>query len=1462
MRKNSLKTILITLLAVLIGTVFFACGNNSTKTLEAARQSAIQELVIVREGFQDQYYSLSNIGLLNLILEDATERIKQADESGKIPPIVGKAKNDFESVLTLVQEEQLRQENLIREFALYKKSLQDQLDLYRAMLDDSRYSNSNVEHLNNIVTTAKDEIFHAATYFDVVDIYDTAVQVLFMVLTIEETNALILEDAKQVAVQTLQNFRASLDNIDYDEEGIIELDNIVLIVIGEISLVETLSEVERILQGGLISLNNISKVILGELDIAKRDALSELERVRFSFNNELYTDDGVLELNQIFDNAGETIQNSIDIVEVEETLFNAEIEFSNVKTYIQILDIYKSEAVITLQNYRNAKQDIDYSVIGIIALNTILQNAMDAILNTSTFESVDVLVQTTKESFDGVDVLGSEIDNFKNNQILELKLYRESFSNSDYTEKGNFALDTIFVDAELSIIATSNQDEIMQIMLQARQQMNSVFNYSQELAAAKIDLAAELEVYRNQFIDSGYSEEGISQLNYIFINALTDINAALNFIGLNAAFDTAKLSMDSVLTYTQELAYKKINAISQIQDFRDGKSDAAFSENGIKELDEILLYYINLISAEIVIANISILQNVAETALNSVLTYSQELLVERVDKVSDLREYFNLLKTVRYTDEGAILLEIALQTGIDILNNAPTLQRLHDEFILAKVRLDEVKTYEQELIDAKQAAEAALRLYRSSKLNSEFTEEGIIRLDQILTDALEEMWIAENFVQIAQAQNRAINNLDAVSTYAQELETLKGFLIIDIQLHRALKQDVNYEANGVASLNSALQNGILQIQNAVSIAAAINAFNSAVLNLDSVPNANQGVQAARDAAETALRAHRAAKNDADYDSASISELNAAEARGIANIGNAATNAAITAALSNAIAEIDAILTVSEALNIAKSEALIELRAYRSSKNNADYSSYGITELNNMLLNGEIAIDSAQYLSAITNALANAKSAMDSVLTYAEENDYDIWDVIDNAIEELDVYLRNLGSDNYGQRGSMRLQDILSDAMMEIINVSTRAQVLQILHEAQNQMNAVPQFREEYQVDILNYRNTFIHVDFAQSGVVELDAILNVYLGLIENSAVIDQAVDLVYVAIAAMDNVSPLSGQSRGEIKASAIDEITKYRENMHRDAYNSENNAELDWHLIQAIQDIRLSATEEQIQNILLAAKKQMDAVLTNAQIEAIEWINQYREEFFDDNDYLEDNVDLIDNVVQQFIDNILNFDCLKTALVEAIRALDSIQPLVGKSRQEIKDDFINEMIQFRSTLIREEYDLESNEMMDDIVAKAVNEISMTGYLDPSLLASIVASAKAQLEIFLTLKEEAIIELLNYRDSFNDDEYSVTAIQELNRILQEFSIADFAPNEIQHAVQAAKSAMDSVLTLKDEFIMSLMIHRASFDESLYSHESVAELDRILQEFISGVFNFNELADAFSAAKAAMDAVSQIDDVP
>lgn len=157
-----------------------------------------------------------------------------------------------------------------------------------------------------------------------------------------------------------------------------------------------------------------------------------------------------------------------------------------------------------------------------------------------------------------------------------------------------------------------------------------------------------------------------------------------------------------------------------------------------------------------------------------------------------------------------------------------------------------------------------------------------------------------------------------------------------------------------------------------------------------------------------LTAYRDAKDNSLYSEAGKANLDAAKNAGIEKINAATDEAGITAALNEAKANIDAVMTAQQEQELAdaKITAKAELQSLRNSligegseyvEAESEYSETNFNEIKLAHLEGNEAIDKAANVTAVTNALSSAKTKMQSVpkkihesaiqtlQTYYEEN---------------------------------------------------------------------------------------------------------------------------------------------------------------------------------------------------------------------------------------------------------------------------------------------------------------------------------------------------------------------------------------------------------------------------------------------------------------------------------------------
>ena len=162
------------------------------------------------------------------------------------------------------------------------------------------------------------------------------------------------------------------------------------------------------------------------------------------------------------------------------------------------------------------------------------------------------------------------------------------------------------------------------------------------------------------------------------------------------------------------------------------------------------------------------------------------------------------------------------------------------------------------------------------------------------------------------------------------------------------------------------------------------------------------LEEAKVAAKTALESY---VNSENYRDAEKTLLETAIADGKTAIDAATTSADITSALNSAKALIDAIKTdavlTAEELVAAKNTAKTVLEGYANAENYRDAQK---AELATAIANGKSAIEAATEITAVSNALATAKAAIDEIKTDAEFTAEELLSAKNTAKAELDIYV--------------------------------------------------------------------------------------------------------------------------------------------------------------------------------------------------------------------------------------------------------------------------------------------------------------------------------------------------------------------------------------------------------------------------------------------------------------------------
>ena len=320
------------------------------------------------------------------------------------------------------------------------------------------------------------------------------------------------------------------------------------------------------------------------------------------------------------------------------------------------------------------------------------------------------------------------------------------------------------------------------------------------------------------------------------------------------------------------------------------------------------------------------------------------------------------------------------------------------------VTVREITPAEQALIDAKQTAVSDLQSYRSQDLYREAEQAS---LDSIIQNGIASINAATTVNGVQTAYNDAISRIDALKTKAQyEAEELaltnaKETAIINLQSYKS--PDL-YRETEQASLASIVQNGTAAINSVTTVEAVQTAYSNAVIQIDALktkaqyeaeeqgqggdpedPEAKALAKAKADA-RTELATYLGSKDISQYRDEQKTELAQAVGQGNTAIDAAKDIDEVAVALSEAKAALDAVKTDAQmveeekVLKEVREKALAELRLY---KVQADYREAETAMLEEILSEGERAINTAKAEDEIAALLVEYKEKLDQLKTDAQ-----------------------------------------------------------------------------------------------------------------------------------------------------------------------------------------------------------------------------------------------------------------------------------------------------------------------------------------------------------------------------------------------------------------------------------------------------------------------------------------------
>ena len=507
-----------------------------------------------------------------------------------------------------------------------------------------------------------------------------------------------------------------------------------------------------------------------------------------------------------------------------------------------------------------------------------------------------------------------------------------------------------------------------------------------ELEEAKTNAKSALDSYVNA---EDYRDSEKALLETTIANGKTAIDSATTTADVTAALNSAKALIDAIKTDAVLTSEELVAAKNTAKTVLDGYVSAeSYREAQKAELATAIADGKTAIDESADITAVSTALNNAKAAIDAIKTdadfTAEELLAAKNTAKAELDIYVN---SSNYRTEEQALLASAIAEGKNAIDSATDISAVNTALATAKAAIDGIKTdaelTAEELATAKTNAKAELDSYANAN---------DYRVDQqaLLVSAIANGKVAiDGAADISAVSTALVNAKAAIDEIKTDAElTAEELAAAKAEAKSALDAyvDLNdYRAEQQSAITTAIANGKIAIDAAITKAGVTSALDSAKLAIDAIKtDSEMTADELANAKQTAKNALSAYVNAENYREAQKTELSSAITNGNNAIDAAADITAVNSALANAKAVIDTIKTnaqlTAEELIAAKTAAKTTLESY---KNSADYRDAQKAELQSAIANGKAAIDAATNISGVESALATAKATIDAIETDAE-----------------------------------------------------------------------------------------------------------------------------------------------------------------------------------------------------------------------------------------------------------------------------------------------------------------------------------------------------------------------------------------------------------------------------------------------------------------------------------------------
>lgn len=835
-------------------------------------------------------------------------------------------------------------------------------------------------------------------------------------------------DKVPTKVQELATYKATnkeeLENYkkqsDYSSANWTAIRGYIIIASENINNANSIEEIDNVVNSAKASIDAI-KSLVQELEDYKSSKKLELTTYKtqsdYSVNSWMQIQSRILIGNEAIDAATNTAG-------VNDALVAAKASLDEIKTLVQELDDYKLSEKLVLATY---KTQSDYSDANWIIIQGYITEANTAIDGAQDIAGVDAAVQDAKEDMDAVETLAKELVNYK----ISKKEYLRDYKNKDnYNDKSWEVIEACISLYSGQIDEANNKIEIDIIVDSALLEIDSV---KTKIVTDVEDLIAALPTVDSITIDDKTNVQTARQA----YNELSLANRELvsNYTKLLYLEEEMKKLIDlsvyksdkknELAEYKLETEYNEKN-LEIIQGYKTGANTAINEAKSKDEIDQIIIEVYNRIDAV------------------------KEKIVTDVEELIDSLPEMDLI-----TLNDRVSVEVARNAYETLIDSKK--ETVSNYIILVNA---ENKILELEFIEYKEGKKQELASY---KLEKDYSEDNWSRIQNYITIANATIDSAEDEHMVEEAVSIAKSNIDSVITAAQELENYKLTKKSEIVSY---KDEANYTSNNWAIIQSYITTANREIDCSMDKTGVDSAVEQVKANIDAVETAEEELASYKKTNKNIVSNYKtesyyntknwsiiqqivtqahinidAATNFDEIDLIVVDAklaMNEVHIRVVSDVEDAISNlpspenitlniepVVVVArnSYNNLSEDYKALVSNLSVLEIAEAKiAELKLIEYKIAKKEelenykqeTNYSPTGWVKVQNYILEGKSAIDTAVEIEDVDQELAEAKSNIDVV----PDKDHETYYRIDSWEEPINLINRenNMAIDSSEETG--------------------------------------------------------------------------------------------------------------------------------------------------------------------------------------------------------------------------------------------------------------------------------------------------------------------------------------------------------------------------------------------------------------------------------------------------------------